>query len=300
MKIHYPIVLFLLLSSFLSGCGSNLISTPAETPIPTSTPTLITTFTPTQTNTPTPTATPTIVASQIVSSCEDEALIDIGEYQAQIDAWGKGTLTGWSECIGAGIDTDGTLIGHWTWDWLNSGGNVKAFPAIVFGQVPSRASTTASLPIQISQIDAATISYGVSSKHTGSGNLAFHMWLTNTQNPSTWGVPPITHEVMIWLEAYGGMTPAGAWIKQVGVDNSQYDLFVADNFGMGWKFIVFSKIPDQRGSGTLNLVSFLSYIQKEGLITGNEYLASISLGNEVISGIGETNLKGYGITVQKK
>jgi hypothetical protein len=51
--------------------------------------------------------------------------------------------------------------------------------------------------MEVGSIDIATVSYNVSSTHSGTGNLAFHMWLTDTQNPSTWGVPPITHEVMI-------------------------------------------------------------------------------------------------------
>jgi hypothetical protein len=96
------------------------------------------------------------------------------------------------------------------------------------------------------------------------------------------------------------MQPAGAWVEQVRIDNAQYDVLVADNFGMGWRFIVFVRTPYQQGSGTLNLVSFLSYIQEEGLATGNEYLASISFGNEVVSGAGETNINNYAVTVQQR
>jgi hypothetical protein len=232
--------------------------------------------------------------------CESAAVANVGEYQAIMDDWGKGSLTGWSQCIGAMIDANGALVGRWTWDWLNSGGNVKSFPAIVFGQLPSTTSTTLSLPAKINNIDTATVSYNVSSTHSGSGNLILHMWLTNTNNPTTWGVPPITHEIIIALEVYGEMQPAVPWRKQVRIDEISYDLFMGDDFGMGWRFIVFTRTPYQQGSGTLNLVNFLSTLQKEGLITGNEYLASISFGNEVVSGVGETNLKDYVITVRQK
>jgi hypothetical protein len=233
-------------------------------------------------------------------TCEAATVVNVGEYQAIMGDWGKGTLTGWSQCIGAGIDTDGALVGRWTWDWLNSGGNVKSMPAIVFGQLPSSTSTSTSLPVKISKIDTATVSYNVTSTHSGSGNLIFHMWLTNTQNPTTWGVPPITHEIIIALEVYGDMQPAVPWRKRIRIDDSWYDLFMGDHFGMGWRFIVFTRTPYKQGSGTLNLVNFLSAAKKEGFITGNEYLASISFGNEIVSGVGETILKDYVITVRQK
>ncbi len=288
MKKHFQltICILLLLNLLLLACEPNLLPAPTNTPPPI----LTSTFTPT--NTPTPT-TNTI-------TCEAAAVVNVGEYQAIMGDWGKGTLTGWSQCIDAIIDANGALVGRWTWDWLNSGGNVKSFPAIVFGQVPSSTSTSRSLPEKISNIDTATVSYNVSSTHSGSGNLILHMWLTNTQNPTTWGVPPITHEIIIVLEVYGEMQPAVPSRKQVMIDEISYDLSTGDNFGMGWRFIVFTRTPYQQGAGTLNLVNFFSIVQKEGLITGNEYLASISFGNEIISGVGETNLKDYVVTIRKK
>jgi serralysin len=290
MKPYHPFTIILLLLSnlLLSACESNLIPTPAITASRTPIPTLTFTLTPRPTGTPNP------------MTCESAAVVNAGEYQAIMGDWGKGSMIGWSQCIGASIDANGALVGRWTWDWLNSGGNVKSFPAIVFGQIPSSTSTTTSLPAKINNIDTATVSYNISSTHSGTGNLILHMWLTDTQNPTTWGVPPITHEIIIVLEVYGDMQPAVSSIKQVMIDEISYDLSVGDNFGMGWRFIVFTRTPYQQGSGNLNLINFFSNIQKEGFITGNEYLASISIGNEVVSGFGETSLKDYVITVRQK
>jgi serralysin len=290
MKPFHQFTIFLLLLSnlLLSACESNFIPTPLITASRSPMPTLTSTLTPRPTGTPNP------------MTCESAAVVNAGEYQAIMGDWGKGSMTGWSQCIGASIDANGALVGRWTWDWLNSGGNVKSFPAIVFGQVPSSASTTTALPVKINLIDIATVSYNISSTHSGTGNLILHMWLTDTQNPTTWGVPPITHEVIIVLEVYGDMQPAVPSIKQVMIDKTSYDLSMGDNFGMGWRFIVFTRTPYQQGSGILNLVNFFSTIQKEGFITGNEYLASISIGNEVVSGVGDTSLKDYVITVRQK
>jgi hypothetical protein len=300
----FTIILQLVSISLLSACEEKSYSTSTltSTPLPTISPT--STFTPTAIPTAMPIVKPTLTATPTSNpnpmTCESAGVVNAGEYQAIVGDWGKGTLTGWSQCISASIDPDGALAGRWTWNWLNSGTNVKAFPAIVYGQVPSSISTTTSLPVIINSIDSAIVSYNVTSTHTGTGNLILHMWLTNTQNPTTWGVPPITHEIIIVLEVYGEMYPAVPTIKQVVIDEISYDLSTGDNFGMGWRFIVFTRIPYQQGSGALNLIPFFSTIKKEGLITGNEYLASISIGNEIVSGIGETNLKDYFITIKQK
>ena len=293
-------VILLLSNSLLTACGSVLTPTPTGTPIPTLTPTQTATPPPTSTHTPAPTGTPTSIARNLPLSCDADALVPVGEYQVQMDTWGRGTLTGWSQCISGGTNPDGTIVARWTWNWLNSGGNVKSFPAIVFGKIPSAPTTAGIMPIRINTISSVSVSYDITSTHTGTGNLILHMWLTNTQDPSTWGVPPITHEVIICLEVYGDMNPAVPRIKEVDIGNDHYDLYTGDNFGMGWRFIVFQRVPYTQGPGTLDLMDFLSIAQKEGYITGSEYLASISFGNEVVSGAGETIVNRYVVSVRSK
>jgi hypothetical protein len=257
------------------------------------------------TDTPPPTktqlaATATSPASDIAMNCEDWALINNGEYQAQNNTWGKGALSGWSQCIGLGNNADGTLIARWTWDWLNAGGNVKAYPEIVFGQKPGGPTTSASLPERVNRIGSATVSYDYTSTYIGSGNTAFDIWLTDTSNPSTWGTPPITHEIMIWLDRYGSMSPGGAWKERVELDGSTYAVYVGENYGDGWRYIAFVSTEPQSGAGTLNIASFLIYILEKGLVTGDEYLASIEFGNEIATGTGETLVNSYEVMVRSK
>jgi len=294
MKKHrVTIVLFLLSSGlFLHACGPGQVS--KLPPFPTST------KTPISFNTPHLQLTPTSPASTITMNCSDGALINAGDYQAQNNTWGKGDLSGWSQCIGIGMEADGTLLGRWTWDWLNSGSNVKAYPEIIFGKKPGSATTSKVMPIKISDIGAATVSYDVSSTYTGSGNVAFDLWLTNTPNPSTWAVPPITSEIMIWLDRQGAMAPGGAYSERVNLDGSTYAVYVADKWGQGWRYIAFVSAESRLGVGTLDLVSFLSYMRENNLVTGDEYLASIEFGNEVVTGTGETIVKRYTVSIQKK
>jgi len=285
------IILLLFISGWLlSACGQRQSPSPVFTPTATSAPT--------PTSLPTATPAPNNPAPAITMNCDDQALINSGVFRAENNTWGKGTLTGWSQCIGLDVGADGTLMGRWTWNWPGSGDNVKAYPEIIFGQKPGSVSTTADLPRKISSLNEVIIDYDVASTHTGSGNIAFDIWLTDIQNPSTWGVPPITQEIMIWLDYFGGMRPGGTRIEQATIDGIPYNIYVGENFGQGWRYIAFVRAKTQLGSGTLNLVSFLAYIQAKGLATGDEYVASIEFGTEVVSGVGETILKKYRISVR--
>ena len=183
---------------------------------------------------------------------------------------------------------------------MNFGSDVKAYPEIVFGQKPGSATTTKALPIKLNDISAATISYDVSSTHTGSGNVAFDLWLTDTPNPYTWGVPPITTEIMIWIDRYGAMTPGGTFIERAKLDGSIYAVYVGDNWGQGWKYIAFTSAESRLGVRTLDLGSYLSYLQDTNLVESDDYLASIEFGNEDASGAGETIVKGYAVSVREK
>jgi len=290
VKKHQIAIVSILLFSglFLHACRSVQMLNPTPSASPTSVPTSI--------DTPEPTAT----EITITMKCDDEALIDSADYRAENNTWGKGNLSGWSQCIGIGTGADGALAGRWTWDWLNSGSNVKGYPEIIFGQKPGTTTTTKALPIRISDIGSASIFYDVTSSNTGSGNVAFDLWLTDTPNPSTFGVPPITHEIMIWLDRQGGMGPGGAFSERVSLDGPTYAVFVADHWGDGWKYIAFISAKPALGTGTIDLVSFLSYMREKNLVTGDEYLASIEFGNEVVTGNGETIVKRYTVSIQKK
>jgi hypothetical protein len=292
----------------LAACGTAaqpLVSTvdavpTAATPIPTETPTLRPTQT--ATSTPAPTATQSDADIRAIPlDCTDGANINEGVYRAENNTWGKGNLTGWSQCIGLKTAADGTLSAHWTWDWLQpskSGGGVKAYPEIIFGQKPGGAFTSMDLPRQIKDLKEVTITYDVASTHDGAGNLAFDIWLTDTASPATFGVPPITHEIMIWREYYGSTSPGGRWTENVVIDGVKYSVYLSEKWGSGWMYIAFNPVDPQVGEGSINLVSFLDYMQKKGYVTGDRYVADVEFGNEVTNGTGETVLRKYRVTVK--
>jgi hypothetical protein len=86
----------------------------------------------------------------------------------------------------------------------------------------------------------------------------------------------------------------------MNLDGATYAVFVADKWGQGWKYIAFVSAESRLGVGTMDLGNFLSYLREKNIVTGDEYLASIEFGNEVAGGAGETVVKRYAVSVQKK
>jgi hypothetical protein len=290
-KAQIPVKgLFLLLCLFLQACQSGRMLNPTPSAAPTILPMV----------THTPGSEPGAAETAIPVQCGDEVLISNGDYRVENNTWGKGNLSGWSQCIGIGPGTGGTIAARWTWNWLNAGTNVKGYPEIIFGQKPGGTTTTQALPIKLSDIGLLTVSYDVSSNNSGSGDVAIDIWLTDTPDPATFGVPPITHEVMVWLDQQGGLGPSGNFKERVIIDGLAYAVFVAPKWGDGWEYVAFFSPESRLGAATLDLESLLAYLQEKNLATGSEHLASIEFGNEIATGSGETVVKSYSISLTRK
>ena len=73
---------------------------------------------------------------------------------------------------------------------------------------------------------------------------------------------------------------------------------VRKNWGDGWDYVAFVRTEPGTGAGSINLVSFLTYMKEKELITGEEYMASVEFGNEVVGGKGEANLNTFTVSVR--
>jgi hypothetical protein len=243
---------------------------------------------------------PTQSARALPLTCDDLALLTAGAYRVENNTWGKGNQTGWSQCVGIGAGNQDAIVARWTWNWPPHPGGVKAYPELIFGKKPSKSSTTPWLPRRLDALDELTISYDYFSAHSGKGNTGFDIWLTNSATFTRFDVPPITHEIMVWLESYGGMTPGGALLERRVIEGVTYDIYVGDHAGKGWRYIAFKRIDPAQGAATLNLKALLAYAQTRSLISGTEYVASIEFGNEIIEGTGHTLVKSYHIAIQAR
>lgn len=232
--------------------------------------------------------------------CEEAVTAASGSYEVENNVWGKGALTDWSQCVGATNSTRRGLAARWTWDWKSQDNQVKAFPEVVFGHKPGTArSTTPLLPRKLGEMRRVVMDYDISTQRSGTGNLSVDIWLTDTPTPTTFAVPPITHEVMIWLETFGPMYAGGEQIDTVSIHGIPYRVYVGEKFGLGWRYIAFKpENTPMQPVAQIDLMPYLLYLQTKGLVTPESHVANINLGNEIISGAGTTQVNHLAIDVE--
>ena len=232
--------------------------------------------------------------------CEEAVTAASGSYEVENNVWGKGALTDWSQCVGATNSTRRGLAARWTWDWKSQDNQVKAFPEVVFGHKPGTArSTTPLLPRKLGEMRRVVMDYDISTQRNGTGNLSVDIWLTDTPTPTTFAVPPITHEVMIWLETFGPMYAGGEQIDTVSIHGIPYRVYVGEKFGLGWRYIAFKpENTPMQPVAQIDLMPYLLYLQTKGLLTPESHVANINLGNEIISGAGTTQVNHLAIDVE--
>jgi len=244
----------------------------------------------------TPAATST--GPQIELNCEESSVTYAGAYLAENNSWGRQGVVGWTQCMGAATNARGGISAHWNWNWRQQGDNVKAYPEVVFGHKPGYPkSTTTLLPRKLAKIQTLVLDYDVQTEREGTGNMAIDMWLTNTVTPASFAAPPITHEIMIWLEVFGPMYPGGQQVDKVRINGTMYRVFVGEKFGLGWRYLAFVPNSPMQTMGSIDLMPFFVYLKGKKLITTEEFLSTVNFGNELISGSGETKLNRFAVTV---
>ena len=284
----------------VSGCGQRDAATP-----PVDTPTTASTAPSTaQAPATDPADAKSPSATTAISlKCEESALTDAGQFIAENNVWGKQGVADWMQCMGAAAlahvsGQPAAMRAHWKWDWKHQGDNVKAFPEIVFGHKPGfPKSSTTLLPRKLSSLQTLNLSYDVTTEREGAGNLSIDMWLTSNNNPTTFAVPPITHEVMIWLEAYGPMYQGGELVDHARINGTLYRVHVGEKFGLGWRYVAFAPNSPMQTTATVNLLPFFEYLRGKGYLTTDEHLSAVNLGNEIISGNGETKVNRLAVQV---
>jgi hypothetical protein len=268
-------------------------ASPAAAPTPTNTPT---------TSPTTPSAAPATGAaapnlSNFTTVSGEFEELRVGEYRVINNTWGRREISrGWSQSVGAGpLNGDSSVSARLNWTWPSGSNEVKAFPEIAFGQTPTYASstTTPNLPKQVNAIRSATYTWNSTSSVSGTGQLTSDIWLTSSGQP---GNGNRTHEIMIPAVPYGGYgvnRNPNWYVGEVTVDGRDYTLHKADNFGAGWRFIVFQPKVYPVNAGTINFKAFLDVLKAKNLISGAEYLASIEFGVEPNVGSGVVNISSF-------
>jgi hypothetical protein len=235
------------------------------------------------------------------SLCGDFQHGQAGDYVIENNTWGKGSVTGYRQCVGIASAQGGGVDAVWEWSWPQPAVTVRGYPEVIYGQKPWNPSTTSKLPRVVDEVTTARVELGFSSSRDGTGNLAFDIWLTASNVKPAWSDHlPLVHELMIWLDTFGGMSPAGGQVDTVTIDGIQWDLFITTaTWGTEpWQYIAYRPGNGVPSPTTIDVRKFLDHLKARGSITGAEWLASVELGNEVVVGTGRTTLSSFDVTIE--
>ncbi len=193
----------------------------------------------------------------------------------------------------------------WQWDWPEAFHFNVVYPETIYGHKPwFTKSTTNILPILLEELNEATIAYNVHTKAEGAYSLAVNLWFISSapqdRKPSS---HLISDEILIVLDGKGIPAEGKAISNAVSIDSKEYALYKKhkkESFGERDFFTFVSSEPQPKSK--INIEPFIRHLTNKGYLTKSSHLSSISIGNEVLEGHGEScySLDDFEVTVLKK
>jgi serralysin len=218
------------------------------------------------------------------------------------NVWNKGAASGvYSQRLFRESLNGKPAIG-WQWQWPYSV-NVVAYPEVIYGDKPwdKPLGLVADFPFQAGS-KQVTANFDIKLQASGTYNMAFTLWaITDPANPKK----TISHEIMIWNVNHN-LTPAGAKKETITVGGNTFDVYVKSNHGDDsgananmWTYVGFAP-RESVLKGPFDIGAFLDYLIDQGILTTANYITSIELGNEIVTGKGITEISNYGIVIKNK
>lgn len=196
---------------------------------------------------------------------------------------------------------EGRPVFGWEWRWVSNGA-VVAYPEVICGAKPwgPEPTSAAGFPFQVQSSRDATVDFDVQMDATGTYNLAFSMWAVSALPARK---ETITHEIMLHAKPFP-FPPPGHRIEPLTVDGVTWDVYVKERHGDDsghetnkWTYVAFAA-REWVLRGPLHLTPFLAHLVEHRVLPRDAWIASLELGNEVVSGEGWVRVDGFGFTVR--
>lgn len=226
-----------------------------------------------------------------------DSINTFGGFAVSSNIWNPGSSV-YTQCTSASIRSPGGVTSaEFDWNFASSNTDVKTYPNIQFGQQNSyRASTTPLLPAPISALPSLNVTGSVTTTCIAGPcyyDSAFDMFFSPTAQSS----PQIQAEVMIMLQYnLSGDGKPGNIVGSVTIDGITYDVqhFTMRGASNSWSYVAYYPTT-QISQMNLNIGKFVADSVSRGYTPGSYYLDMVSLGTEVQTGQGVTNISNYNI-----
>lgn len=255
----------------------------------------------------TPSQQPQSITTEI--DCAANASVNTPLGRLHNNAWNQQAAGNqrWRQCL-LRQDTGEQRLYGWSWQWPADTKQVLAYPGLTVGAKPWEPGpgNDARFPRALAATQKLLLAYDLETTSTGDNNLAASMWLINTPTVAN---PPdeaaITTEVMVWTRTDGADWSAGDTpVAEVSIDDQRWQVFAQRNWGDAsggsshrWTLVSYLAMSASNRA-SIDLRKILADAQARGLVSGNDYIANVELGNEVANGTGTTWVKAFSVTIE--
>jgi Ca2+-binding RTX toxin-like protein len=218
------------------------------------------------------------------------------------NVWNPGTLVYNKDYTISATYSASDMTAKTTFDWsfpvvTDAYPTIRAYPEVIFGPAPMSGGLKASditgvFPVQVSSLTQLTAAYDVSYKGNTSGfNVAFDIWLTNT---SGGGSASTTAEVMVWVHK-GGFEASGTLVGTYTDGTHTAKIYTSNTGSWIYTAVVFDQDVPQ---GEIDIAAILKQLTALKLVSASDYVASVELGAEVVSGAGSLTINNLDLDVK--
>lgn len=238
----------------------------------------------------------------VKETSHDWGIIVIDNYRLINNVWNRGAASDrFSQSVFLKERNEGRILG---WQWNNPfsrDGAVVSYPEIVYGDKPWDQPSTqrTEFPI-LAGSRQIIVDFNVAIKARGVYNMAFSLWGTSSLPTSP---RSITHEIMIW-NINSSMTPAGERIGMMRTGEARFDVYMSRSHGDAsgvhanqWNYIAFVSRKKML-RGPLNISDFIDYLLEKKILSPDNYITSLELGNEVVDGKGYVEIQDFAVTIK--
>lgn len=135
---------------------------------------------------------------------------------------------------------------------------------------------------------------------SGTQDLAFDIWFTPDASHTAYDQKTGDTEIMVWL-AHPGINDRSHYIRYADIDGQRWGVmsWTAENQGQKWTYVAFLAPRDTGGRYERDdvwLNPFFRNAEEYGELRSDEYLISVDLGFEIVSGGTHDNIHQYSLT----
>ena len=209
------------------------------------------------------------------------------------NVWNPGQLVSGRDYRISSTYSKADLTGGTTFNWsfpdvdMSGPTIVRAYPEVIFGPAPMSGGAKPTdiagvFPVKVDDIKSLAADYDVSFHGDTKGfNVSYDIWLTNTPNG---GTNSVTNEIMVWLHQ-GDVASFGTRVGTY-VDGA-FSAIIYHSASKNYTAIVSNS---DSTTGILDIAKVLHTLGDLGIVSNNEYLGSVELGAEVVSGAGSLSI----------